>query len=167
MLKTETNEINQTKIEIIRSEISRDWIYSKRNPSISRTFCSGKQQKFDKPKAWSLPPIDFTPKLYFQPRKNLNISTAAQGEKTNDTTFYDENKQKKIENRTFDHEPIIENSKFTTHFRIDSANTDRRKKLKTGFHDKENYHELEIRHFSKDIHRHVRWYIIIRMFIST
>ena len=106
-------------------------------------------------------PLDLTPKLYVHnnDKKKRNIQKT---NKTHSLQSVLENKRKDFKFPVLQKMQKIPETKmsenkhrFVTKFRIDSANTDRRKALKTRFFKNPPYSSPRPHHFNDDIHRHV------------
>ncbi|XP_066935673.1 uncharacterized protein [Clytia hemisphaerica] len=132
-------------------------------------FCieNGKHPK------WNLCPIDTTPKLYFvnnnRPGNNRTKSKIpllkTSNEKLKLPSLSSQNSQwvtstcyrrSKIPRRIDSKETGNDKEQqhlMTLQFRVDSANTDRRKTLKKGYHEKGFYKAPRPHHFRDDIHR--------------
>lgn len=115
---------------------------------------------------WNVAPIDMTPKLYVV--NNTKITVRGIKEKNrlmtkktpvgltlpklhcNDNVFCSQ--------KSGDYD---DGRKMLLRFRIDSANTDRRKTLKTGFFSKDVFAAPRPHHFRDDIHRAVNKYVTV------
>ena len=124
---------------------------------------------------WSLCPIDMTPKLYFvnhnktgyNDKKKSKIpllktskeklklpSLSSQNSQWTTNTYYKSKIPIKIDDKETRNKQ--QGNLMNLRFRIDSANTDRRKTLKKGYHEKGFYKAPRPHHFRDDIHRPVR-----------
>lgn len=118
---------------------------------------------------WQLPPINLSPKNYF----NTQQKDKCVKNKMNNASNHNKSKISlqvgNNECRIREFKPSVgyfqmlqaqqklkQKKPMVTRFRIDSANTDRRKTLRNGFHEKGKYSQPRPRHFNDDIHRPVR-----------
>ena len=184
-MSTSRHHLTDERLEKIRSQIIQQKNIKEQNkkinnPALQRTipcFCI----KNNKHPKWKLCPIDMSPKLYFvnnvnngesknkksnekknvgvlPPRSNLTKSMMLQSS----TLLLNNNTQQKIPLSLSQKNDVtaITNSdaEMTLRFRIDSANTDRRKTLNKGFFKKGFYSAPRPHHFRDDIHRPVSFY---------
>ena len=128
-------------VEDMRSSIAVDLLKTKDTSTVKT------QKKYQD--IWSIPVVDLTPSLFTHKKSRTNTSRKYRSPR---------NEQLKLPELWL---PKIcqdkreQPKKMITRFRIISANSDRRKALKTGFHEKENYKQPRPHHFNDDIYRPV------------
>ena len=177
MSKFQHNQLPEERLAKIRSEIIQQRDDERRNNPAHQQrsipcFCI----ENNKHPKWKLSPIDMTPRLYFVNNvknsnqnnnvKEKNVGDLSPSNLASASTLFDVTSstvlilnKHKIPSSSSKNNVTLTSKKndgdMTLRFRIDSANTDRRKTLDKGFFKKGFYSAPRPHHFRDDIHRPV------------